>query len=84
VTNRFKGLELIECLKNYGGRFITLYRRRDQNHPQEKELQEVQIVFRKVRGTRDQIANICWSIEKKYSRKTSIFALLTIPKPLIV
>ena len=28
VTNRFKGLDLIECLKNYGRRFITLYRRR--------------------------------------------------------
>ena len=27
VTNRFKGLELIERLKNYGQRFITLYRR---------------------------------------------------------
>ena len=27
VTNRFKGLGLIECLKNYGQRFITLYRR---------------------------------------------------------
>ena len=27
VTNRFKGLELIECLKNYGWRFMTLYRR---------------------------------------------------------
>ena len=27
VTNRFKGLELIECLKNYGWRCITLYRR---------------------------------------------------------
>ena len=26
VTNRFKGLELIECLKNYGRRFVTLYR----------------------------------------------------------
>ena len=26
VTNRFKGLDLIECLKNYGQRFITLYR----------------------------------------------------------
>ena len=28
VTNRFKGLDLIECLKNYGQRFVTLYRRR--------------------------------------------------------
>ena len=27
VTNRFKGLNLIECLKNYGWRFMTLYRR---------------------------------------------------------
>ena len=27
VTNRFKGLDLIECQKNYGQRFITLYRR---------------------------------------------------------
>ena len=28
VTNRFKGLDLTKCLKNYGGRFMTLYRRR--------------------------------------------------------
>ena len=27
VTNRFKGLDLIECLMNYGLRFVTLYRR---------------------------------------------------------
>ena len=27
VTNRFKGLELTDCLKNYGQRFVTLYRR---------------------------------------------------------
>ena len=27
VTNRFKGLDLIECLKNNGWRFVTLYRR---------------------------------------------------------
>ena len=27
VRNRFKGLDLIECLKNYGWRFMTLYRR---------------------------------------------------------
>ena len=29
VRNRFKGLGLIECLKNYGWRFMTLYRRQD-------------------------------------------------------
>ena len=27
VTNRFKGLDLIKRLKNYGKRFVTLYRR---------------------------------------------------------
>ena len=27
VINRFKGLDLIQCLKNYGWRFMTYYRR---------------------------------------------------------
>ena len=27
VRNRFKGLDLVECLMNYGRRFVTLYRR---------------------------------------------------------
>ena len=27
VRNRFKGLDLIEYVKNYGQRFVTLYRR---------------------------------------------------------
>ena len=27
VRNRFKGLDLIDCLMNYGLRFVTLYRR---------------------------------------------------------
>ena len=27
VTNRFKGLDQIECLKNYRQRFVTLYNR---------------------------------------------------------
>ena len=29
VINRFKGLDLIEYLKNYGWRFMTLYRRQE-------------------------------------------------------
>src|SRR5574337_1316219 len=37
VRNRFKGLDLIECLMNYGQRFMTLYRDRDQDHPHGKE-----------------------------------------------
>ena len=49
------------------------------------ELPDAQAGFRKGRGTRDQIPNICWIIEKQESsRKTSISALLTMPKPLTV
>jgi len=49
------------------------------------ELPDVQAEFRKGRRTRDQIANICWIIKKQESsRKTSTFALLTMPKPLTV
>ena len=29
MRNRFKGLDLIECLMNYGQRFVTLYRRQE-------------------------------------------------------
>ena len=29
VTKRFKGLDMIECLKVYGQRFKTLYRRQE-------------------------------------------------------
>ena len=49
------------------------------------ELPDVQAGFRKGRGTKDQIANIRWIIKKQESsRKTSISALLTMPKPLTV
>ena len=50
-----------------------------------REFPDVQAGFRKGRGTRDQIVNICWIIEKQEgSRKTSISALLIMPKPLTV
>jgi len=50
-----------------------------------RELPDVQAGFRKGRGTRDQIANMHWSSKKQESsRKTSISALLTMPKPLTV
>ena len=49
------------------------------------ELPDVQAGFRKNRGTRDQIANILWIIEKaREFQKTSISALLTILNPLTV
>ena len=50
-----------------------------------RELPDIQAGFRKGRGTRDQIANIRWIVEnQESSRKTSISALLTMPKPLTV
>ena len=49
------------------------------------ELPDVQACFRKGRGTRDQIANIRWIMEKaREFLKTSISALLTMPKTLTV
>ena len=63
--------------------FKTLQARLQQyvNH----ELPGVQAGFRKDRGIRDQIANICWIIKKaREFQKTSFSALLTMPKPLTV
>ena len=46
---------------------------------------DVQSGFGKGRGTRDQIANICWIIKKaREFQNSSTFALLTMPKPLSV
>ena len=45
------------------------------------EIPDVQAGFRKGRGTRDQIANICWIIEKQESsRKTSYFCFIVYVK----
>ena len=50
-----------------------------------RELPDVQAGFRKGRGTRDQIANIRWIIEKaREFQKTSISAVLTMLKPLTI
>ena len=49
------------------------------------ELPEAQAGFRKGRGTRDQIANIRWIMEKaREFQKNICFCLLTMPKPLTV
>ena len=49
------------------------------------ELPDVQTGFRKSRGTRDQIANIRWIIEKAKEFQKNIYSsLLTMPKPLTV
>ena len=45
------------------------------------ELPDVQAGFRKGRGTRDQIANICWIIKNARELQKNICAVLTTPKP---
>ena len=49
-----------------------------------RELPDGQAGFRKGRGTRDQIANIRWIMEKAREFQKNISALLTMPKPLTV
>ena len=50
------------------------------------ELPDVQAGFRKSRGTRDQIANIFWIIEKarEFQKKHLFLLFLTMSKPLTV
>ena len=48
------------------------------------ELPDVQAGFRKGRGTRSQVANICWIIKKAREFQKKFSALLTMPKPLTV
>ena len=49
-----------------------------------RELPDVQGGFRKGGDTRDQVASICWIIEKsrEFQEKTSPSALMTVPKHL--
>ena len=60
VRNRFKGLDLIECLMNYGWRFLTLYRRQGSR------------LFPRKRNAKTQMAvwgGLTNSCEKKRSEK---------------
>ena len=44
VRNRFKGLDLIEYLMNYGQRFVTLYRRQGSRPSPGEEMQNSKTV----------------------------------------
>ena len=43
VRNRLKGLDLIECLMNYGWRFVTLHRRQGSRPSHGKEMQKSKV-----------------------------------------
>ena len=63
---------------------LKIFQARLQQY-ENRELPDVQAGFREGRGIRDQIANIRWIMEKaREFQKTSISALLTMPKPLTV
>ena len=47
------------------------------NQYMNRELPDVQAGFRKGRGTRDQIANICWFIEKAREFQKNIYFCFT-------
>ena len=73
----------IALISNASKVMLKILQARLQQH-MNHELPDVQAGFRKGTGTRDQIANICWIMGKESSRKTSTYALLTMPKPLTV
>ena len=74
----------IALISNASKIMLKIFQARLQQYVN-RELPDVQAGFRQVRGTRDQIANIPGSWKKqKSSRKTSISALWTMPKPLTV
>ena len=62
VRNRLKGLDLIhiECLMNYGLRFVTFTGDMDQDHPHGKEMQKSKMAV---------WGGLTYSCEKKRSEK---------------
>ena len=79
--SNYHTIALISHASNVMLKILQVRLQQYMNH----ELPDVQAGFRKSRGTRDQIVNIHWIIEKaREFQKTSISALLTMPKPLTV
>ena len=77
VRNRFKGLDLIECLMNYGWRFMTLYRRQGArpSPPKKKkckkekwlseEALQIAVKRREAKGKGEKERYICLNAESK-------------------
>ena len=83
-TKECSNYSIIALISHASKGMLRIYQARLQQY-MNHELQDVQAGFRKGRGTRDQKVNICWIIEKAQEfQKTSISALLTMPKPLTV
>ena len=66
VRNRFKGLDLIECLMNYGQRFVTLYRREGARpSPKEKKCKKAKLLSEEAL----QIAKKRWEAKSKREKE---------------
>ena len=58
VRNRFKGLDLIDCLMDYGQRFMTLYRRQG-SRPSPRKRNEMQKKRKEVQEKKSKKQNGC-------------------------
>ena len=74
VTNRFKGLDLIDSLMNYGQRFLTLYRRQESRpYPRKRnakkakwlseEALQIAVKSREVKGKGEKERYSHWNAE---------------------
>ena len=67
VRNRFKQLDLIECLKNYGLRFVTLYRRQGSRpSPRKSNAKGKMVVL-------EGLTNSCEEKSERQRRKEKIY-----------
>ena len=80
-----RGISSIALISHISKVMLKILQARVQEYVN-RELPDVQAAFRKGRGTRDQIAknSLDHRKSKRVPEKTSISALLTMPKPLIV
>ena len=83
-AKEYSNYHTIELISHASKVILNILQARLQQY-MNHESPDVQGGFRKGRGTRDQIANIHWIIKKaREFQKTSISALLTMPKTLTV
>ena len=75
----------ITALSSHASKVMIKISHARLQHYAKQELPNIQAVFRKGRGTRDQIANICWVVEKaREFQKTSTSVSSTVLKLLVV
>ena len=84
-AKEFSNYRTIALISHASKIMLKILRARLQQYVN-RELPDVQAGFRRGRGTRSQVANICWIMEKnkKITENTCISALLTMPKHLTV